>query len=183
MWLTVIVGALQALAGPLKFVAGEVRGWAERRDTLREATLQKELATITAQAELAAWKAKADVEWDLTWAGQAQTSWKDEFLLLLWTVPALQVIPAVFFEGYRANLMETLAFFQQLHPDIIQWYLAGWAVIFSATFGMKGATQMMLPGRLGSMVNALKGVEDDIPDDVADAATARIKAQLKAAKA
>lgn len=177
-WFTAITGALTALAGPFKYLVTEVRGWAERKDVLRKAELDASVAEIRAKAELAAWKVKADVEWDLTWAGQAQSSWKDEYLLILWSIPLLPVILAVLFPGYRDDFMETLGFFQQLNPDIIPFYLMGWSIIFAATFGLKQATQMMLPGRLGKMVEAISGAPDDIPEKAVESVTARIKKDL-----
>lgn len=174
-WLATIGAAIGVLSGPAKFVVKELRGWAERRDQIQQATLGVELAKATAEAELAAYKVKADVEWDLAWAGQAQSSWKDEAVLILWTVPLLITYPALVWDGARDHLIETLQFFQMISPDILTYYLAGWSIIFAATFGIKGAAQMMVPGKVTSMVEALGKVEDDIPDDAVKAATDKIK--------
>jgi hypothetical protein len=170
---------LTALSVPFQFVAKEVSKWSERRDLIQEATLKSQLAQITANAELAAYKAKADVEWDLAWAGQAQSSWKDEYILILWTIPMLAFIPALFFPSMRDNVMQTLQFLQTLGgPDVIYWYMGGWGVIFSATFGMKNALQLMVPGNISKITEAFSAVPDDIPTEIVSAATERIKAGL-----
>lgn len=174
-----ILSILTALATPLKFVATEVSKWSERRDLLKEATLKAQLAKITADAELAAYKAKADVEWDLAWAGQAQSSWKDEYILILWTIPMLAFLPALFMPSMREGVMQTLQFLQTMGgPDIVYWYMGGWGVIFSATFGMKNALQLMVPGNISKITEAFSGVPDDIPQGIVDAATERIKEKL-----
>lgn len=177
-FLQALAAILTSLAGPAKWVAGEVRGWADRRADIQEATLQKELAKITAEAELSAWKLKADVEWDLAWAGQAQSSWKDEYLLILWSLPLASVLLAFYVPPYRDSFLDTLRFFQDLNPDIIPFYLMGWSIIFAAVFGFKQAASMMMPGKIGTLVKTLGTIEDDIPDEVADKATQRIKEQL-----
>lgn len=174
-WLTAIGAGLSLLAGPAKFAVKELQKWSERRDTLQQAGLQVQLAKATAEAELAAYKVKADVEWDLAWAGQAQSSWKDEYVLVLWTIPMVITLPAMFFTGAQQHLVETLQFFQMINPNIVEFYLAGWAIIFSATFGIKGAIQMMLPGKVAGMVAALDSAQEDIPESAVKAATDKIK--------
>lgn len=158
-----------------QFVIKEVSDWSKRRDALKTATLDADIAEIRARAEIAAYKVKSDIEWDLTWAGQAQTSWKDEYLLLLWSVPLFAMIPALFIPGLREGVMETLAFAKDIHPYAIEMYLGGWGVIFSATFGLKAASQVMIPGKVKSVVDAFKGIPDDIPAEAVDAAQDAIR--------
>lgn len=170
---------LGTLAAPLKYIAGEVSKWSERRDLIKEAELKARLAKITAEAELAAYKVKADAEWDLSWAGQAQSSWKDEYILVLWTLPMLAILPALFFPSMREGVEATLQFVQTLGgPDVIYWYMGGWGVIFSATFGMKNALQLMVPGNISKITAAFSQVPDDIPDELVQATTERIKQGL-----
>lgn len=167
---------IAALAVPFQYVAGEVSKWSERRDKLQEAQLGAKLAKITAETELAAYKAKADVEWDLQWAGQAQSSWKDEYILLLWTIPMLAFIPTLFFPSLRDEALTTLQFLQTTFgPDLLYWYMGGWGVIFSATYGMKGALQFMVPGNAAKLASTLSTLADDIPDTAVEATTDRIK--------
>ncbi|WP_112212721.1 hypothetical protein [Agrobacterium sp. CFBP2214] len=170
---------LGTIATPLKYIVGEVSKWSERRDLIKEAELKAKLAKITADSELAAYKAKADVEWDLAWAGQAQSSWKDEYILILWTLPMLAFLPALFFPDMREGVEATLQFVQTLGgPDVIYWYMGGWGVIFSATFGMKNALQLMVPGNISKITEAFSQVPDDIPKEVVQAATEKIRQKL-----
>lgn len=149
------------------FFVKEVSDWSRRRDSLKAATLEAEVAEIKARAEIAAYKVKADIEWDLAWAGQAQSSWKDEFILILWTIPVLAFLPSLFFEGARESTMATLDYLKMTFGDgFLNFYTIGWGVIFSATFGMKAAAKMMLPGTVTKITEAF----DDIPDDVPEAA-------------
>ncbi|MBD9542214.1 hypothetical protein IB276_22475 [Ensifer sp. ENS04] len=171
-----LLSVLGALAVPFKLIVTEVSKWSERRDLLQEASLKAQLAKIAAETDLAAYKAKADVEWDLAWAGQAQASWKDEYVLLLWTVPMLAFIPTLFFPSLRDEALTTLQFLQNTFgPDLLYWYMGGWGVIFSATFGLKGALQFMVPGNAAKIASTLSTMADDIPDSAVEATTERIK--------
>jgi hypothetical protein len=171
-----LLSLIGALAVPFQYVAGEVSKWSARRDKIKEAELGVRLAKLTAETELAAYKAKADVEWDLAWAGQAQSSWKDEYVLLLWTVPMLAFIPTLFFPSLRGEALTTLQFLQTTFgPDLLYWYMGGWGVIFSATFGMKSALQFMVPGNAAKIASTLSTMADDIPDSAVEATTERIQ--------
>lgn len=168
-----MLGAIISLG---QFIIKEASEWSRRRDTLRQAKLEADVAVIKARTELAAYQVKADMEWDLTWAGQAQTSWKDEYLLILWSIPFVGFLPSLFFPGQRDHVMETLQFLQQIDPNIIAYYLGGWTVIFAATFGLKSIAQAGLPGRVSKVVEAFDKVQDDVPDEAAKAAQGKVSA-------
>lgn len=157
-----------------KFVVKEVSDWSERRDALKAATLEAEVAEIKARSEIAAFKAKADIEWDLAWAGQASSSWKDEYILILWTIPLLMFLPTLFFEGARDNFMTTITWLQTVNENIIQYYLMSWGLILGATFGYKGFAQMMVPNKVAKVVEAFGSIPDDIPEEVAKAAQSKV---------
>ena len=165
------------------FVVRELASWTERRDAIRSATLEARLAEIKARTELAAYKVKSDVEWDLTWAGQAQTSWKDEFLLILWSIPLLAFVPALFFPEMREGVMATLTFVEGLHPLTLEAYAGGWVAIFSATFGLKALNQSLVGGRVTKVAGAFKALPDDIPQAVAKAAQGAVGRALKEGRA
>lgn len=165
-------GPIMAL---LTFAGKEFAGWVERRDSIKEVTLQAEIATIRAKAELAAYRVKSDIEWDLAWAGQAQSSWKDEYLLILWTLPAVIFVPCLMVPLWRDYAMDTLMFLQGLHPQIIEFYLAGWGIIFAAVFGVKQAIQMMVPEKVRKITEAFSQIPDDIPEDVVASVTRSLR--------
>lgn len=166
--------ALPFLVNIVKFVTKEASDWSRRRDTLKEAKLEANVAEIKAKAEIATYKVKADIEWDLAWAGQAETSWKDEWLLILWSVPMVVGMFSLFIPPLQTNVMNAIVFAQSIHPDMPLWYAGGWAVIFSATFGMKSLVQLFLPGKITKIADVFGELDDDIPDDVAAKAHERI---------
>ncbi|MBO6814564.1 MAG: hypothetical protein JJ891_06875 [Rhizobiaceae bacterium] len=139
--------------------------WSERRDALKTAEHEAKVAEVKARAEVAAYKVKADIEWDLKWADQASSSWKDEFILAIWSIPILGLIASMFIPPMRPAVMETLNYLQAFHPDFAEWYMAGWGIIFAATFGMRNAMSVMLPGRAARVLEASKGLKDDIPEE------------------
>lgn len=154
---------LKPLGEAFGWVVKEVSDWSARRDTIKAAQLEATVARITAEAELAAYKVASEVEWDLAWAGQASTSWKDEFILILWTIPMVILFPCFLIPSLRPYAMDTLQFFQSLNPDIIVWYMSGWGIIFAATFGMKSAMQAMVGDRVTKVAQAFNLLPDDIP--------------------
>ena len=93
--LLVLLGGLKALVKPASWVLEQVGIWAKNRAELQAASHDAKLATITAQTELAAVKIKSDLEWDLAWAGQSGNTWKDEFVLGLYSVPIILFFPAL----------------------------------------------------------------------------------------
>jgi hypothetical protein len=129
-----------------------------------------EIAELKARAELAVWRVKADVEWDLKWADQARTSWKDELLVILWSLPLI----AIFIPGLRSYVIDGFQFLKAFNPDAPSWYMAGWAIIFAAVFGMKQALAFMLPARTAALASALGSLKDDIPPEAATTAQAKV---------
>lgn len=166
---------LTSLASPAKWLVKEVSGYLTRRDAIKEAKLQAELARITAEQELAAYKVKADLEWDLAWAGQAQSSWKDEYVLAIWSVPLLVAMPALVHKPWMDHILATIDTLQKIDPNILTWYMTGWGIIFSATFGMKAAGQLMLPGKVKEIAAAFAPIPDDIPEDAVKLAAEKVK--------
>lgn len=162
--------SLGPILGVFKWVTGEVSKWSERRDRLSTARLEAEVASFRAKAEIAAYKIKSDIEWDLKWASSADMSWKDEFMLILWAFPMI----GLFIPDLRPFVMDGFDYLKTFHEEAPTWYMAGWAIIFSATFGMKSAMKFMLPARAARLATVFGGLEDDIPMDVVKAAQERI---------
>ncbi|MCC5780540.1 hypothetical protein H7H48_15875 [Nitratireductor sp. B36] len=160
-------------------VVREVSAWSERRDTIRKAQLEVEVAELKAKAEIAAYKVKADVEWDLSWADAASRSWKDEFMLIIWAIPLI----GLFLPGIRPFVLEGFEYLKTFHPDAPSWYMAGWAIIFAATFGFKQAVALMLPGKAAQLAGVLANIPDDIPSSVAEKAQSKIDKALSVGRA
>lgn len=158
----------------IKWVGKEVVSWAQNRSVLKAAELELKLAEVKAQTEIAAWKVKSDIEWDLKWADQAGKSWKDEFLLILWSIPLV----GMFFPFTRPFVQDGFLFMKEFNPDAAYWYMAGWAIIFAASFGFKQAANFMLPGRIGQMVTAMGSITPDVPEKITAAAQNKINEAL-----
>lgn len=167
------------IVGPiLETAVEEISKWSKRRDLIKAAELQARVAEINAKAEIAAYKVKADIEWDLKWAGQAESSWKDEWLMILWSIPMVLGMFCVFVPGLRDDLVTTLEFINGLNDQILFWYAGGWALIFGATFGYKGFVQMMVPNKVQKVADAFGRLADDIPMDAVEDAQNLISSRL-----
>lgn len=174
MWTTLVA----PVVGLIKFIGKEASSWSERRDKLSEVRLQAEIAEITAKTEIAAFKAKADIEWDLQWASQAENSWKDEYLLILWTIPMVMFMLSLFIPGMREGVLETINFVNDVNPYALEMYIGGWTIIFSAVYGNRAFSKMMLPKRVSEIAKAFQPYEDDVPEDAAKTAQENINKGL-----
>lgn len=187
MWIITILGALKGLIKPAKWALEQVAIWASNRAELQMATQDAKIAEITARQELAVTKLKSDLEWDLTWAGQAPGTWKDEFVLLLFSVPIIMFLPA-FLPGavgefWLGHYMRLIADFQRYSPNIIVWYLGGWSVMVAAIYGNKAAIGVMMGDTVQKIAEAFKPLPDDVPDAAVKAAEAAVKERLEKVKA
>ena len=159
-----------------ELIIESVSKWSQRRDSIKQAEVDARIAELKAKAEIAAFKVKADIEWDLKWADQAGSSWKDEFMLLLWSFPLI----GLFVPGIRPYVMEGFDYLKLFNAEAGYWYMAGWAIIFSATFGFRQAAAFMLPGRTAELAKVLSSIPDDIPPEVAGSAQTAISKLLGA---
>lgn len=157
-----------------EMIVDRISKWAERRDAIKQAEADAKVAVLKAKAELAAYTVKSEIEWDLKWADQASNSWKDEWLLILWTVPLV----GLFIPPLRPYVIEGFDYMRGFHEDAGYWYMAGWAIIFAATFGLKGALAYMLPGKAAHLAKIIGELPDDIPDKAASSAQAAISKLL-----
>lgn len=121
---------IQALIGPIASLAGT---WLEGKVEKTKAETGAKVARAKAEATIMEKKATGEIDWDLEMARGSQSSWKDEWLVILFSVPLiLSFIPGM--EGVVANG------FEQLHkmPD---WYQYSLGVIVAASFGVRSATK------------------------------------------
>lgn len=165
MWLGIITTVL----GLIFKADGPVSEWVRRKQEIERAKVDATVQEIVTKGELAAYRLKAEVEWDLKWADAAATSWKDEWLTILWSIPLV----LLFIPGLNGYVMEGFERLKYFHEDAGYFYMAGWAIIFAATFGMKSATSLMLPRRTAAAIGAMAGAGDDIPDNAAASAQAK----------
>jgi hypothetical protein len=126
---------LTALIGPIANLAGT---WLEGKVEKTKAETGAKVARAKAEATIMEKKATGELEWDLEMARGSQSSWKDEWLVILFSVPLiLAFIPGM--EGVVANG------FSQLEA-MPQWYQYSLGIIVAASFGVRSATKFFGKG-------------------------------------
>lgn len=121
---------LTALIGPISQLAGT---WLEGKVEKTKAETGAKVAKAKAEATIMEKKATGEIDWDLEAIKGSQSSWKDEWLVILFSVPlVLAFIPGM--EGIVANG------FAQLE-SMPKWYQYSLGVIVAASFGVRSATK------------------------------------------
>ena len=121
---------LNLLIGPITQLAGTcLEGTVE---TKKAKTLAK-VATAKAEATIMVKKATGEIDWDLAAVKGSQNSWKDEWLVILFSVPLI----LAFIPGMEDVVSHG---FQQLE-QMPQWYQYSLGVIVAASFGVRSATK------------------------------------------
>ena len=121
---------IQALIGPIASLAGT---WLEGKVEKTKAETGAKVAKAKAEAVIMEKKATGEIDWDLEMARGSQSSWKDEWLVILLSSPLiLSFVPGM--EGVVANGFEQL----DKMPD---WYQYSLGVIVAASFGVRSATK------------------------------------------
>ena len=121
---------LTALIGPIANLAGT---WLEGKVEKTKAETGAKVARAKAEATIMEKKATGELECDLEMARGSQSSWKDEWLVILFSVPLiLAFIPGM--DGVVANGFAQLA-------AMPQWYQYSLGIIVAASFGVRSATK------------------------------------------
>jgi len=119
-----------ALIGPISNLAGT---WLEGKVEEKKAQSATKVAKAQAEAVIMQKKATGEIDWDLEAIKGASTSWKDEWLTILFSIPLiLAFIPGM--EQVVANGFAQL----QAMPE---WYQYSLGVIVAASFGVRSATK------------------------------------------
>jgi hypothetical protein len=121
---------LNLLIGPVTELAGT---WLKGKVEEKKAQSETRVAKAQAEAVVMQKKATGEIDWDLEMARGSSSSWKDEWLVILFSIPLiLAFIPGM--EEVVANGFLQL----EMMPE---WYQYSLGVIVAASFGVRSATK------------------------------------------
>ena len=121
---------LNLLIGPVVELAGTyLKGRVERS----KAEVEAKVATSAAKAAVMTKVANGEMEWNKAWADGAQSSWKDEWLTILVSIPLILA-----FTGYEDVVQRG---FEALEA-MPSYYKTAVGVVFAASFGVQSVTKM-----------------------------------------
>ena len=121
---------LTALIGPSANIAGR---WMDGKVEQTKAKANANVARAKAEAAIMQKKATGEIDWDIEMARSSASSWKDEWLVVLFSIPLiLAFIPGM--EGIVQNGFEQL-------NKMPEWYQYSLGVIVAASCGVRSATK------------------------------------------
>ena len=119
-----------ALIGPIANLAGT---FLQCRLEKAKANTEVKVATAKAKAKIMERQATGEIDWDLESLKGARNSWKDEYLVILFSVPlALAFVP-----GMELHVLNGFTVLEQM-PE---WYQYSLGVIVASSFGVRAATK------------------------------------------
>ena len=121
---------LNLLIGPIAELAGT---WMSGKVEEKKAQSAAKVAKAQAEAVVMQKKATGEIDWDLEMARGSQSSWKDEWLTILFSLPLILAFVPGMEELVRNG-------FQQLE-QMPEWYQYSLGVIVAASFGTRAATK------------------------------------------
>jgi hypothetical protein len=122
---------IQALIGPLTELAG---GWLKGKADAQAAAANLKLVEAEAKATIMKSAATSEAEWEKIMAEGSQSSWKDEWLTILFSVPLVLCFTGEWGRNVVAEGFAAL----EIMPD---WYQYTLGVIVAASFGVRSATK------------------------------------------
>ena len=123
---------LQALIGPIGNLASS---WLQGKADAASAAANLKLVEAEAKATIMKSAATSEAEWERLMAEGTQNSWKDEYLVLLFSIPLiLSFLP---FEWAKEAVTDGFAASEQMP----QWYSYTLGVIVASSFAVRSATK------------------------------------------
>lgn len=122
---------LNLLVGPIADLAGT---WLNGKVEEKKAQAKTRVAKAEAEAVVMQKKATGEIDWDLKMADASASSWKDEWLVILFSIPLI----LAFIPGMEDIVSRG---FQQLE-QMPEWYQYSLGVIVAASFGVRSATKL-----------------------------------------
>jgi len=120
-----------ALIGPIANIAGS---WIDGKVEQTKAKASANVARAKAEATIMEKKATGEIDWDIEMARSSASSWKDEWLVILFSIP---LILAFCGDWGRQIVSEGFTALESM-PDYYQYTLG---VIVAASFGVRSATK------------------------------------------
>ena len=124
------------LIGPIADLAGT---WLNGKVEKSKAETGAKVARAKAEATIMERKATGELDWDLEMAKGSQSSWKDEWLTVLFSLPLI----LAFIPGMEEIVSNG---FKQLQ-EMPEWYQYSLGVIVAASFGVRSATKFFGKGK------------------------------------
>ena len=122
---------LQSLIGPIAELAG---GWLNAKTQAQQANAKLKLCEAEAKAAILVSKETSVADWERIMAQGSQNSFKDEALLILFSIPLV----LSFCGDWGRNITENGFAALETMP---QWYQYTLGVIVAASFGVRSATK------------------------------------------
>lgn len=122
---------IQALIAPLTELAG---GWLKGKADKQAAEAKLKLTEAEAKAKIMLSKETSVADWERIMAQGSQTSWKDEWLTILFSIPLVLVFLGDTGRDIVANGFAAL-------ETMPEWYQYTLGVIVAASFGIRSATK------------------------------------------
>ena len=122
---------IQALIGPIANLAGT---WLEGKVETKKAETGAKVAKAKAEAVIMEKKATGEIDWDLKMADASASSWKDEWLTILFSIPLI----LAFCGDWGRQIVADGFLALEVMPSYYQYTLG---VIVSASFGVRAATK------------------------------------------
>ena len=120
-----------ALVGPIADLAGT---WLNGKVEKQKAKNEVAVATAKAEATVMQKKATGEIDWDLKMADASASSWKDEWLTIIFSVPLVLSFCGDWGRGVVSDGFEALA-------TMPEWYQYTLGVIVAASFGVRSAAK------------------------------------------
>lgn len=120
-----------ALIGPIADLAGT---WLNGKVEKQKAKTEVAIATAKAEAVVMQKKATGEIDWDLKMADASASSWKDEWLTIIFSVPLVLSFCGDWGRQVVSDGFEALA-------TMPEWYQYTLGVIVAASFGVRSATK------------------------------------------
>lgn len=117
-WLGEIIGG----------IAGLGKTWLEGRQKVQEAKINQQVVQINNEAN-----------WDVVQAEASKSSWKDEWLTILISIPMVMA----FIPGLKDEVLNGFS----VLADCPEWYQYLIGVVFAASFGIKKVTDIFATRR------------------------------------